>query len=105
MNNHTVCTGASRDKFDCFHGDNPHIYKRLVQMTRLLVRKGQTQIGMGMLFEVLRWEIFIQSETDSPYTLDNTLRAYYTRLIESQEPDLCGVFTKRRSAADVEVAA
>tara|TARA_R110002110_G_scaffold415835_1_gene657195 strand:+ start:22054 stop:22386 length:333 start_codon:yes stop_codon:yes gene_type:complete len=88
-----------------FHRDNPGVYVRLVAMTRIMRNAGRTRIGIGMLFEVLRWEYWLSTESDEPFKLNNNYRAYYSRLIEQREPDLRGMFTKRKAAGDEAIAA
>lgn len=87
-----------------FHQDNPDVYERLVVMARSMVTRGRSRIGMKMLFEVLRWEYFMSTETDEPFKLNNNYTAYYSRLIEHNNPELFGVFTKRQSVSDRAVA-
>lgn len=90
------------EKFKDFHEANPQVYERLVNMTRNLVARGRPRIGMGMLFEVIRWEHYMKTEGE-PFKLNNNYRAFYSRLIEKENPDLKGIFTKRQSVSDEEV--
>lgn len=83
-----------------FHNDNPEIYTELVTMARRLQRRGRRKIGIGMLFEVLRWNYYITTISNDEYKLANAHRAFYVRLIEQEEPDLRGFFTKAESIAD-----
>ena len=85
--------------FHDFHAANPHVYLRLVEMTRNLVARKRHRIGMKMLFEVLRWEHYMKTEGEA-FKLNNNYTAFYSRLIESQHPEYLGVFTKRASLAD-----
>jgi hypothetical protein len=89
-----------RDGFEDFHRENPHVYSKLVEMVRSMHRRGRTRIGMGMLFEVLRWEYNLKADTEEPFKLNNNYRAFYTRLIEQNNPELRGVLTSRKSIAD-----
>ena len=86
--------------FYTYHQDNPQVYDSLVTLARELRRVGRDRIGMGMLFEVLRWHYLLQVKTDEQFKLNNNYRAFYSRLIEEQCPDLRGAFTKRSSEAD-----
>lgn len=83
-------------EFEDFHRENPEVYRRLVQMSRDLVSRGHRKIGIGMLFEVLRWQHYM-STTDphSDFKLNNNYRAYYARFIMDECPDLDGVFDVR----------
>jgi hypothetical protein len=85
--------------FEKFHGNNPHVYERLVGMTQGLLDRGRKRVGMKMLFEVLRWEHFMQTEGE-PFKLNNNYTAPYARLLEKNQPQWRGVFEKRRAASD-----
>ena len=95
-----VFDGTTAAKFESFHRENPHVYRTLVQLARQWVNAmGSQKLGISMLFETARWNLAIQ--TNSPdYRLNNDFRAYYSRLIQRQEPDLAHLFEMRASAAD-----
>lgn len=84
------------ERFEVFHQANPHVYARLVKMARDLRARGVQSYGIAALWEVLRYQSLTTTDTDSlPFKLSNNHRAYYARLINSQEPDLAGFFTTR----------
>lgn len=87
-----------------YHLENPEVYESLVVMARGLKNRGRRRIGIGMLFEVLRWNHWIGTNSTEPFKLNN-YTAYYSRLIERREPDLQGMFAKRAAASDRAVAA
>jgi hypothetical protein len=62
--------------FSEFHARNPHVYARLAAMARQAVAAGRRRIGIGMLFEVLRWEHQIAT-TDEEFRLNNNYRSRY----------------------------
>jgi hypothetical protein len=79
-----------------FHHRNPIVYNGLVRLARKWrERRGTEKLGIGMLFEVLRWDLAISTEGDA-FKLNNNYRSYYARLIMTREPDLEGVFETRR---------
>ena len=88
-------------KFETFHRLNPHVYSALVDLARQLRRRGHQTLGIGMLFEVLRWQYMMRTEDPaSDFKLSNSYRSRYARLIMDREPDLAGVFnTKQLRAA------
>jgi len=57
-------------------------------------------MGIGMLYEVLRWNYYTTVETNEEYKLSNDFRAPYARLIMDQEPDLQDAFNLRCSVVD-----
>lgn len=82
-------------RFREFHSKNPHVYQRLVELARELRAKGYKRAGIGMLYEVLRWQTMIKTVGED-YKLNDNYRSRYARLIMEKEPDLEGFFEKRR---------
>jgi hypothetical protein len=89
-----------QDTFEAFHKANPWVYVALVRLARDLHRRGYTRIGIGMLFEVLRWHYFRATRDEhSDFKLNNNYRSRYSRLIMDREPDLADAFEIRRLTA------
>lgn len=88
-----------QQRFNEFNQANPHVYNKIVQMTRDLKSQGHKKIGMQMIFEVLRWRSMMRTNSKD-YKLSNDYAAYYSRLIMQQEPDLDGIYTIRENKAD-----
>jgi hypothetical protein len=84
-------------QFRAFHAKNPHIYVELVKLARQAKDAGWTKAGIGMLYEVVRWNVLIGS-TDRRFKMTNNHRAYYSRLMMAQEEDLAGFFDMRELA-------
>jgi len=88
-------------RFDRFHAQNPHVYECLVSLARqVMARNRGRKIGIGMLYEVLRWEYFITTDSKDEYKLPNEFRACYARKIMEENSDLAGCFHIRKSIAD-----
>lgn len=87
------------DKFKAFHRSNPHVLVALETLTRRYLAAGRKRIGIGMLFEVLRYEAGIQTTGDE-YALNNNHRAFYARLIVDRNPHWAEAFRMRASQAD-----
>lgn len=87
------------ERFADFHSHNPHVYDALVELAREARRINRTaKLGIGMLFEVLRWQTFLETKGETPrdgYKLNNVFRSRYARLIMERNPDLRGVFDTR----------
>lgn len=86
-----------QQQFQEFHERNPWVYDRLVALARQLVSNGATRLGIGMLWEVLRWQ-YLLSTTDpnSDFKLNDHYRSRYVRLIRQQEADLAARFELRK---------
>lgn len=89
--------GTIQTRFESFHDRNPDVYVGLCKLARGLKRKGYSDVGIGMLWEVLRYRRHMETdgrEVDG-FKLSNTFRSRYARLIMDQEPDLAGFFSLR----------
>jgi hypothetical protein len=84
--------------FQAFHEANPAVYGELVRLARELVERGRARAGIGMLWEVLRWDL-IRSTIGGAFKLDNRFRSRYARLIMEREADLAGFFETRELRA------
>ena len=84
------------DNFKRFHADNPHVYDELIKLARRWRRnRPGDECGIGMLFEVARWNLLL-STVGEPVKLNNNYRAFYARMIMEREPELDGLFRLRR---------
>ena len=90
--------GRLERAFLIFHRENPHVYATLVRLARQYRAKhgNRGKLGIGMLYEVARWEVVMATEGGSKFKLSNNHRAFYARLIHKNEPDLDGVFNTKR---------
>jgi DNA-directed RNA polymerase specialized sigma24 family protein len=83
--------------FQAFHQANPWVYRALVQLARDLRSRGRRRIGIGMLFEVLRWQWQTSTfDVHSDFKLNNNYRSRYARMIMENEPELADAFEVRR---------
>lgn len=88
-------------RFLRFDQRNPHVYENLVALARSFrARRPAQQVGIAMLYEVLRWNYYMNTDSEETYKLSNDFRAFYARKIMAQELDLAGVFTTKNSIAD-----
>lgn len=79
-----------------FHEMNPRVYEILVRLARQAKAKGRDHCGIRMLWEVMRWEIFISTTDDaSDFKLNDHYTSWYARFIMAREPDLIGFFRLR----------
>ena len=86
--------------FDEFHRRNPWVYDALVRLARDLRSRGRERVGIGMLFEVLRWQwALATTDASSDFRLNNNYRSRYARLIMDNEADLDGMFETRKLTA------
>lgn len=81
-----------------FDMNNPHVFKKLVEIALEVKRSGRQHFGIAACFERLRWLSTFETSVDL-YKLDNSYRAYYSRLLNAV-PELRGFFRTRDSAFD-----
>lgn len=83
------------DRFWAFHEANPWVLDALVVLADDMRAQGRSRIGIGMLFEVLRWHSYRATDGDD-YRLNNSYRSRYVRLIQAARPDLADMFETRQ---------
>ena len=82
--------------FEKFRAANPTVYVELVTLAREWRRTNpKRRVGIGMLWEVLRWRMNITTTDPSGFKLNNNFRSRFARLVMAQEEDLCGIFETR----------
>jgi hypothetical protein len=92
-----------RERFDKFHAENPHVFEELRKLAfKYRSARADKQIGISLLFEVLRWHSMLETQSDDGFKLSDNFRAFYARAL-MREPGLAGMFRTKRSAADEEV--
>lgn len=89
------------ERFLAYHKANPHVAVKLTEMAYTASKAGARNIGIAMLFEVLRWKTNIETiRTDGEFKISDPLAAPYARYIMQQNPLLRGVFKLKRSEVD-----
>lgn len=87
-------------QFREFHHAHPAVYKALVERAREWKYQGHRKCGIGMLFELFRWDSGITFGPNDGFKLNNNYRSRYARLIMANEPDLDGFFETRQLDAN-----
>lgn len=87
------------ERFAQFHEQNPHVLVALETLAADYLAAGRERIGIGMLFEVLRYQSGIRTVGDQ-FRLNNDYRALYVRLVVERHPEWADAFeTRARRAA------
>jgi len=89
------------ERYNIYHKANPHILPRLVEMAYKASRAGQSNIGVAMLFEVLRWKTNVETVQTDGFKIADPLAAVYARVIMRDNLDLRGIFKLKKSEVDV----
>ena len=96
----TMLAKDIKQSFIDFHKQNPHVYKKLVDMSLQLKRRGHKKFGIKTLFEVLRWDYAMKTDSLDNFKLNNNYSAMFSRLIMHRVPELRDFFILRISLAD-----
>jgi CRISPR/Cas system-associated endonuclease Cas3-HD len=84
-------------QFRRFNALHPAVYDELVRLCREGRAAGMERVGIGMLWEVLRWKTQLRGlpALGEAFKLNNNYRSRYARLIMEREPDLADIFETR----------
>lgn len=83
-----------------FDEANPHVYGNLRALALEAVRSGRPRLGIGALFEELRWRYMVQTDCpEGEYRLNNNYRALYARKLAAGCPELVNAFETRELKA------
>lgn len=83
------------DRYIEFVLENPHVYLKLVDLGRVLLQRGFQRLGIGMLWETLRYTRMQTMDPNSDFKLNDHYRSRYARTIKYQEPDFLEAFELR----------
>jgi hypothetical protein len=86
-------------QFETFHQLNPWVLRALEALTADYLKRGARRIGIGMLFEVLRWHYVTATEGDD-FRLNNNFRSRYVRLLIERHPEWESAFEVRSLRTD-----
>jgi hypothetical protein len=81
-----------QQRADAFRSKHPNIYKALVALARQAKAAGVKRVGMGTLYEVVRWQRLLVGD---PVKLNNSWRSRIARHIVKTEPSLAPLFFQR----------
>lgn len=83
------------EQFKDFHQHNPQVYRRLVSMALELRSRGRKHYGIAALYEVLRYEYALKTDSEDDFKLNNNHKAFYARKIMDEVPELRDFFSTR----------
>lgn len=89
------------ENFEKFDAQNPHIYDELVKLAReMRSKRNDCVIGISLLYDVLRWNSMIKTDSDDEFKMSDNYKPFYARKIMDNESDLEGMFRTKPSIAD-----
>ncbi|MEU7640959.1 hypothetical protein AB0C11_33660 [Streptomyces sp. NPDC039016] len=86
-------------QFEAFHRLNPWVLTALERLTTDYLGRGATRVGIGMLFEVLRWR-YARATEGGEFRLNNNFRSRYVRLLIERHPEWAPAFEVRALRTD-----
>jgi len=94
-------SGSIRERFEIYNKANPQVLETLERLAERMVARGRQRIGIKMLFEVLRWDYYMQTtDPNSEFKINNNYAPYYARLIIERHPDWCNLFQLRQAGEE-----
>lgn len=84
-------------QFEEFHRKNPQVYRWLEYFTAQAVERGKHKLGIRMLWERVRWEVYMSTDDpSSEYKINDHYHSRYVRLLVSEHPEYKDLFEMRR---------
>jgi hypothetical protein len=83
-------------KFQRYNALNPQVYEALKKVALDLLDRGHERISINMCFEVVRWQMFMRTNDEEGFKMNNTYRSRFARLLAEKEPRLANAFETRR---------
>lgn len=82
--------------FVAFHRANPHVYQELERLAlQLWNKRHPPRIGVRMLWETMRYNRWLTTESLDEFKLNDHYIALYARLLIARNPGLAGVIELR----------
>ncbi|MFF3493752.1 hypothetical protein ACFYWS_20635 [Streptomyces sp. NPDC002795] len=83
-----------QQRFEEFNALNPWVLRHLEALIEDCVAQGFRRVGIGMLFELLRWR-YGQATHGDAFRLNNNFRSRYVRLLIDRHPQWAPLFETR----------
>ncbi|MFE3992334.1 hypothetical protein ACFXPW_11735 [Streptomyces goshikiensis] len=83
-----------QQRFEAFHALNPWVMRHLENLVQDAIDRGFQRIGIGMLFELLRYR-YGEATRGDEFRLNNDYRSRYVRKLISSRPDWADFFEIR----------
>lgn len=83
-------------EFEKFDGENPRLWALFCRFCDQAITAGRRKLGVSLIIERIRWEVFITTKSDDDFKINNNHRAYYARKWLATHPEYPGFFEIRR---------
>lgn len=85
---------ATLEAFKKFHNENPHIYRRFVELAEQMFRTGRKKYSSKMIINVMRWEQDLKTNS-KPFKINDRFQSLYGRLLAYNNKKFDGWFEFR----------
>jgi len=89
-----------QEQFEDFDKARPEVYDALLEFTLEAYWAGATILGIGELYERVRWHFRCEKKMGEAFKLNNNYRSRYARKLMDNYPDLVGMFELRTLKTD-----
>lgn len=90
----TLPTSTLEQRFAAFHEANSHVFEMFKKLTWRAIDAGKTRIGAKALFEVIRWQTWLETTGDH-FRINNSYVSFYARMWMIQHPQYAHIFQIR----------
>lgn len=82
-----VFTETNYTKFLEFHTKHPRVYMLFEKFSKELIQAGATKIGGKLIWERMRWEVWIEKLEGEDFRLNNNYVSHYVRFFIRHNPE------------------
>jgi hypothetical protein len=91
------------EDFLLFYSANPDVYAEFERRVLELHAKGHKRIGARMVWEVMRYDALLRTDSGSdPFKLNDHNTCYYARLVMLRNPELRGCIITKDARFDTD---
>lgn len=83
-------------EFRKFDEENPFVWEYFKRFAEQAIQRGRTKLSGQLIIERIRWEIYIITQSDDDFKINNNHTAYYVRKWLELYKDREGYFEIRR---------
>lgn len=83
-------------EFEIFDADNPRVWELFKRFAFEAIDKGKKKLSVALIVERIRWEVYIVTDSDDDFKVNNNHRAYYARKWIDAYPVYASFFNIRR---------
>ncbi len=89
-------TGRTIDEaFTEFHKKNPVVYEYFCRYVQQILDKGKKLTSSKMILNRIRWEIYIELNSEEEFRINDAFTSRYSRLYVTDHPDKSELFKFR----------